>query len=83
MAILLLLLGWTCTVVAGAFVGESKGKTAEGLCFAFLFGPVGLICAMLLEPTPLIAAKRELEIEYHKQSLQREAVPTARRVRGT
>lgn len=46
--VLLSILIWTTSAIAGALIGTPKGRTTEGAIWGLLLGPIGIVIAALL-----------------------------------
>lgn len=47
-------LAWGAHLLMGFIIGQNKGKPGVTVLLAALFGPIGLIAALSLSPTPEI-----------------------------
>ena len=49
MLVLLVFIGWLVCIAFSTMLGRVRGRTGAGFAAGFLLGPVGVICAGLLE----------------------------------
>lgn len=65
-----------CLIIAGA-IGSGRGRGGDGVLLGLLLGPLGVLLALTLKPTPAYAAARAEAIEAERRKLRGEQ-PTTR-----
>jgi hypothetical protein len=53
---------WLLFGLLGWVIGSGKGKGGEGFALGFLLGPLGMLIAALMSPTPEVQARRNAEV---------------------
>jgi hypothetical protein len=63
-----------CLVIAGA-IGSNRGRGGDGVLLGLLLGPLGVLLALTLKPTPAYVAARAEEVEAERRKLRGEPDP--------
>lgn len=63
-----ILAGYAFCVLISWVIGSSKGQGAGGFIFGLLFGPLGVLFALLLKPTIAVQAQRDVALEAAREA---------------
>lgn len=53
---------WVICGLVACYVGDTKGRGAEGLALGLILGPLGILVIAVMGPTAKVEAKRQAEV---------------------
>ena len=68
---------WIVCGFAGWLIGGNKGQALSGSLLGLLLGPLGVIVIAVMKPSPMIEARRQLEVEEAAKLLRSGTAPTS------